>query len=144
VGNLINPDNSGKRRERYLKATVLAIRELVGKKKVDDEARDLTAFIVLTLRQVDETIDETCTAWEKRDYWIKADQFRQQWMWTTPAANKLEQAVMENRWQLVPAVVKDMARHLQNVTAPKRDWGTPWQGAYTVLQEKRARASGAR
>ena len=136
MGNLINPDNSGKRRDRYVKATVLAMRELVNKKKVDDEARDLVAFIVLTLRQIDETIDETCKAWEKRDYWIKADRFRQEWMWTNTAEGKLRQAVTENKWNLVPAAVKDMARHLQNVNLPKRDWGTPWNGAYAVLQEK--------
>src|SRR4030095_2906884 len=106
LGNLINPDNAGKRRDRYLKATVLAMRELVGKKKVDDEVRDLTAFIVLTLKQIDETIDETCTAWEKRDYWIKADRFRNDWFWTKTAEGKLHQAVMENKWNLVPAVVK--------------------------------------
>src|SRR6266508_2074008 len=119
VGNLINPDNAGKRRDRFTKATVLARREWVGKKKVDDEVRDLTAFIVLTLHQIHETIDETCIAWEKRDYWIKADRFRNDWFWTKTAEGKLQQAVVDNKWNLVPAVVKDMAKHLQNVTVPK-------------------------
>lgn len=144
MGNLINPDNAGKRRDRYTKATVLAMRELVGKKKVDDEVRDLTAFIVLTLHQIDETIDETCTAWEKRDYWIKADRFRNEWCWTKSAEAKLQQAVLENKWNLVPAVVKDMAKHLQNVNVPKRDWGTPWDGAYALLLEKRDKETARR
>ncbi len=144
MGNLINPDNAGKRRDRYVKATVLAMRELVGKQKVDDQVRDLTAFIVLTLKQIDETIDETCTAWEKRDYWLKADRFRNDWLWTKTAATKLEQAVVENKWQLVPAAVKDMAKRLQNVTLPKRDWGTPWEGAYALLMEKRAKEAARR
>ncbi len=141
MGNLINPDNAGKRRDRFVKAIVLAMHELVSKKKVDDEVRDLTAFIVLTLNQVDETIDETCKAWEKRDYWIKADRFRQDWFWTKTAAAKLEQALLENKWNLVPGVVKDMAKHLQKVTLPKRDWGTPWQGAYALLLERREKAT---
>ncbi len=144
MGNLINPDNAGKRRDRYVKATVLAMRELVGKKKVDDEVRDLTAFIVLTLKQIDETIDETCTAWEKRDYWIKADRFRNDWFWTKSAEAKLEQAVIENKWQLVPAAVKEMAKHLQDVALPKRDWGTPWNGAYALLMEKRVKEAARR
>ncbi len=144
MGNLINPDNAGKRRDRYAKATVLAMRELVNKKKVDDEVRDLTAFIVLTLHQIDETIDETCRAWEKRDYWIKADRFRNDWLWTQTAAAKLQQAVLENKWNLMPAVVKDMAKHLQNVTVPKRDWGTPWTGAYAVLLEKQTKQVASR
>lgn len=144
MGNLINPDNAGKRRDRFAKATVLAMRQLVNKNKVDDEVRDLTAFIVLTLHQIDATIDETCRAWEKRDYWIKADRFRQEWLWARTAAGKLEQAVVENKWQLMPAVVQDMARHLQNVTVPKRDWGTPWVGAYAALLEKRDKESARR
>jgi hypothetical protein len=136
LGNLINPDNAGKRRDRYVKATVLAMRELVSQKKVNEQVRDLTAFIVLTLRQIDETVEETCKAWEKRDYWIKADRFRQEWFWTKSAETKLLEAVMENKWNLVPNVVKEMARHLQNVTIPKRDWGTPWTGAHALLLEK--------
>ncbi len=144
MGNLINPDNAGKRRDRFVKATVLAMRELVNKKKVDDEVRDLTAFIVLTLQQIDATIDETCKAWEKRDYWIKADRFRQDWLWTKTAASKLEQAVLENKWQLIPSVVKDMAKHLQNVTIPKRDWGTPWNGAYALLLDKHQKEAARR
>ncbi|HZQ10793.1 MAG TPA: hypothetical protein VFD70_29720 [Anaerolineae bacterium] len=144
MGNLINPDNAGKRRDRFVKATVLAMRELVNKKKVDDEVRDLTAFIVLTLQQIDATIDETCKAWEKRDYWIKADRFRNDWLWTKTAASKLEQAVLENKWQLIPSVVKDMAKHLQKVTIPKRDWGTPWNGAYALLLDKHQKEAARR
>ncbi len=141
MGNLINPDNSGKRRDRLVKATVLALRELIQRKRVDNETRDLVAFMVLSLRQVDATIDETCMAWEKRDYWIKADQFREQWAWTAPTAAKLEQAVLENKWQLVPEVVPELAKRLSNVTLPKRNnLGTPWEGALAVLIEKRDRA----
>ncbi len=141
MGNLINPDGVGKRRDRLVKTAVLALRELVGHKRVTPETRDLVAFLALALKQVDETIDETCKAWEKRDYWIKADQFRQQWAWTTPAAAKLEQAVLENKWQLIPEVVPELAQHLSNVTPPKRPPAEkPWQGAYPVLLEKRERA----
>ncbi len=141
MGNLINPDGVGKRRDRLVKTAVLALRELAGHKRVNDETRDIVAFLVLAFRQVDETIDETCKAWEKRDYWIKADQFRQQWAWTTPAAAKLEQAVLENKWQLIPEVVPELARRLSNVTPPKRATvEKPWQGAYPTLLEKRERA----
>ena len=141
MGNLINPDGAGKRRDRLVKASVLALRELAGHKRVTEETRDLVAFLVIALKQVNETIDETCQAWEKRDYWIKADQFRQQWAWTAPAAKKLEQAVLENKWQLIPEVVPQMAQHLSKVTLPKRNTlGTPWQGAHAMLLQKRDRA----
>lgn len=141
MGNLINPDGVGKRRDRLVKATVVAIRELAGHKRVNDETRDLVAFLALALKQVDETIDETCKAWEKRDYWIKADQFRQQWAWTTSTAAKLEQAVLENKWQLIPEVVPEIMKQLANVSPPKRaSVEKPWQGAYPTLLEKHERA----
>ncbi len=141
MGNLINPDGVGKRRDRLVKSAVLALRELAGHKRVNAETRDLVAFLALALKQVDETIDETCKAWEKRDYWIKADQFRQQWAWTTAAAAKLEQAVLENKWQLIPEVVPELAQRLSNVTPPKRvTVEKPWTGAYPTLLEKRERA----
>ena len=144
MGNLINPDGAGKRRDRLVKSVVLAVRELAGHKRVTQETRDLVAYLVLALKQVDATIDETCLAWEKRDYWIKADQFRQQWAWTTPAAKKLEQAVVEDKWQLIPEVVPEVASHLSNVTLPKRNTiGTPWQGAYATMLEKRERIKAA-
>ena len=139
--NLIKPDGVGKRRDRLIKSAVLEQRELAGHKRVNDETRDLVAFLALALKQVDDTIDETCKAWEKRDYWIKADQFRQQWAWTMPAAAKLEQAVLENKWQLIPEVVPELARRLSNVTPPKRAVvEKPWTGAYPTLLEKRERA----
>ena len=134
MGNLINPDGVGKRRDRLTKAAVLALRELASHKRVSDETRDLVAFLALTLKQVDETIDETCKAWEKRDYWIKADQFRQQWAWTVPTAAQFEQAVMENKWQLIPKAVPELAQRLANVSPPKRiKEGTPWQGSVRPL-----------
>ena len=144
MSNLINPDGAGKRRDRLVRSLVLALRELAGHKRVTQETRDLVAFLVMALHQVDGTIDETCLAWEKRDYWIKADQFRQQWAWTAPAAKKLEQAVLEDKWQLIPEVVPEVARHLSNVTLPKRNTiGEPWRGAHAALLQKRERLRAA-
>jgi hypothetical protein len=141
LGSLINPDGVGKRRDRLTKAAVLALRALAGHKRVNDETRDLVAFLAMTLKQVDETIDETCRAWEKRDYWIKADQFRQQWAWTVPTAAKFEAAVLENKWQLIPQAVPELAQRLANVSPPKRiKDGAPWQGAYAHLLEKRVKS----
>jgi hypothetical protein len=38
--------------------------------------KDLVAFIVLSLQEINNTIDSSVEAWEKRGYWIKADRFR--------------------------------------------------------------------
>src|SRR5947207_14918354 len=81
LSRVINPESAGKERPRLTKAIVLAVRELAKQKEVNDEARDLAAFIALALKTIAEGIDVSVVAWEKRDYWVKADKFRMEWMW---------------------------------------------------------------
>ena len=33
------------------------------------------------LEAIDESIEQSVAAWEKRGYWLKADRFRQEWRW---------------------------------------------------------------
>jgi hypothetical protein len=138
VSRLVNTDGVGKQRDRLMKAVTFALRSLATRKKVDDETRDLVAFIALALHEINETIDVTCRAWEKRDYWLKADQFRRDWGWASPTASKLENIVLQDDWPNLPALVPQLAKHLEKITLPKRNTlGTPWLGAYAQLREMR-------
>jgi hypothetical protein len=135
---LIKPDGVGKQRDRLLKGVVLALRELATRNKVDDDTRDLAAFIALALHEINATIDVTCAAWEKRDYWLKADQFRREWAWAGRAAEKMERVVLANEWQNLGLLIPELAKHLEKVTLPKRNsLGAPWLGAYAELREQR-------
>jgi hypothetical protein len=135
---LIKLDGVGKQRDRLLKGVVLALRELATRNEVDDEARDLAAFIALALNEVHATIDVTCQAWEKRDYWLKADQFRREWAWAGRAAEKMERVVLGDQWPDLPALMAELSRHLEKVRLPKRNTlGRPWLGAYAELREQR-------
>jgi hypothetical protein len=121
-----------------MKAVALALRTLAGRSKVDAETRDLVAFIALVLNEIHATIDVTCLAWEKRDYWLKADQFRREWAWAGRTAEKIERVVLGDEWQNLPALMVELAKHLQKVNLPKRNTlGTPWVGAYAKLAEER-------
>jgi hypothetical protein len=138
---VVKVDGVGKQRGRLMKAITLALRELASRPKLDEDARDMAAFIALALREVYETIDVTCQAWEKRDYWLKADQFRREWEWTLTAADKLEKVVLENQWPELPALLAGLFQHLAKVNLPKRNTlGEPWLGAYAALQERRGMA----
>jgi len=138
LSRLVNPDGIGTQRARLMKAVGLALRKLAGRTVVDDESRDLAAFIVLALREINETVDTACQAWERRDYWLKADQFRRDWAWASLNADKLERLVLEGRWQDLALAVPDLVVHLNKVTLPKRNTlGTPWLGAYAQLREMR-------
>ena len=67
MSRLINLDSSGKQRTQLTKAVMMTIRELATKKDIDDEARDMAAFLAIALSEIHNTIDVSVRAWEKRD-----------------------------------------------------------------------------
>ncbi|RJP49310.1 MAG: hypothetical protein C4586_07630, partial [Anaerolineaceae bacterium] len=81
MSRVINPDSVGKERTRLTKSIVLCIRELAKQAEVTSETKDQAAFIALALQAIADGIDVSVVAWEKRDYWVKADKFRMEWMW---------------------------------------------------------------
>ena len=138
MGRVVNPDGVGKQRDRLMKAVTFALRELAGRQKIDDTTRDLVAFLALALNEIHATIDVTCLAWEKRDYWLKADQFRREWAWAGRTAEKLERVVLGDDWANLPALMVDLSKHLEKVNLPKRNTlGTPWVGAHAKLKLER-------
>ena len=138
MSRLVKTDGVGKQRDRLMKAIVLALRELAKRTRVDDDTRDLAAFMALALREINATIDVTCAAWEKRDYWLKADQFRREWAWAGRTAEKMERVVLGDEWQNLGVLIPELAKHLEKVTLPKRNnLGAPWLGAYAELREQR-------
>jgi hypothetical protein len=131
-------DGVGKQRDRLMKATTLALRELAGRNTIDTPTRDLVAFLALALNEIHATLDVTCAAWEKRDYWLKADQFRREWSWAGRTAEKLERVVLGDDWQNLPALMAELGKHVDKVNLPKRNTlGTPWTGAYAKLVSDR-------
>jgi hypothetical protein len=135
---VINPDGVGKQRDRLMKAVTLALRTLATQSQVNDETRDLVAFMALALNEIHATIDVTTLAWEKRDYWLKADQFRREWGWAGRAGDKLERVVLGDEWQNLPAQMVELSKHLEKVNLPKRNTlGAPWVGAYQKLVAER-------
>lgn len=138
MGRIINTEGVGKRRDQLCRGVVLAVRGLAAKGAVDDEARDMAAFIAMALREIHETIDETVRAWEKRDYWLKADQFRLQWEWADKKAGQVGQAVLLNDWGELAALLPEIGTRLGNVKLPKRNTlGQPWNGALAELKRRK-------
>jgi len=137
VSRIINTDGSGKQRTQLTKAVMMTIRELAVKKDIDDEARDMAAFLALALHQIHETIDVSVRAWEKRDYWVKADQFRMQWMWAQDSATKIRKAVLLNDWGELALLMPEVASKLAAVKLPKSNTlGHPWKGAWVELKKR--------
>ena len=137
MSRIINPDSAGKERTRLTKAVVLAVREMARQNQVTAEAKDLAAFIALALRIISDGIDVSVAAWEKRDYWIKADKFRMEWMWTGQFADKLKTAVLTDDWGTVAMLSAQIAQKFNKiVVSDNHRLGKPWVGAYQRLGDE--------
>lgn len=135
MSRVINPDSAGKERTQLTKAVALAMRELARQTEPGATSRDLAAFIALALEEIAQTIDVSVAAWEKRGYWVKADRFRMDWLWTGTYAAKMKQAVLSDDWAAVALVMTQVAQKLVKVeVSPNHRLGQPWVGAFKRLQ----------
>jgi hypothetical protein len=134
LSRVINPESAGKDRTRLTKAIVLAVRELAKQNSITDETKDLVAFITLALRTISEGIDVSVAAWEKRDYWVKADRFRMDWMWAGQYADKIKVAIFTDDWGTIAMTIPQIAQKLNKIeVSPNHRLGKPWVGAYKQL-----------
>ena len=134
MSRVINPDSVGKERTRLVKSIVLCIRGMAKMSEVTPEAKDMAAFIALALQSISEGIDASVAAWEKRDYWVKADKFRMEWMWAGQYAEKMKKAVLADDWGTVAAVSIQIAQKFSKVAvSDNHRLGKPWVGAYKQL-----------
>ncbi|MEN6408151.1 MAG: hypothetical protein ABFD44_00400 [Anaerolineaceae bacterium] len=137
MGRVVNPDSVGKERTRLTKGVVLALRELMKQTQPDDTSRDLAAFIALALLEVAEGIEVSVSAWEKRDYWVKADRFRMEWAWTERLGAAMRDAVLADDWGTVAMTGVQVGQKLMKVEVPAHHrLGTPWVGAWKELQKR--------
>ena len=138
MSRIINPDSAGKERTRLTKGIVLAIRELAQQTEPGIETRDLAAFIALALAIISETIEVSVAAWEKRDYWVKADKFRMEWAWTGQYGEKMKRAALKEDWGSMAQVAAQTAQKLSKITVPAgHRLGRPWVGAWEELRKQK-------
>jgi hypothetical protein len=117
------------------------LRRLASKGNVDAETRDMLAAMVIILRKIDEGIDVSAEAWEKRDYWLKADRFRRDWEWTGKVADQLEAMIRGEEWDQLPAIMIELHRHLAGIQIKKMTRKPElWEGAYDQLMAESAEA----
>ena len=134
MSRVINPDSVGKERTRLTKSIVLCIRELAKQAKVTPETKDMASFIALALQSISDGVDVSVAAWEKRDYWVKADKFRMEWMWTGQFAEKMKTAVLSDDWATIASLMPQIASKLNKVeVSDNHRLGKPWENAYALL-----------
>ena len=73
MGRIVRTESGATRRRRILNGMAQALRAVAQRAEVsDDETREVLAFLALSLAELDESIEETAGAWERREYWLKA------------------------------------------------------------------------
>ena len=79
MSRIIHTKAPGKIRNQQRRTVAEALRRLSQKRQLDGEAKDLAALIVYAMHGIADTIDQAIEAWEKRDYYMKAERFREKW-----------------------------------------------------------------
>ncbi|MBU1660330.1 MAG: hypothetical protein KKD28_02525 [Chloroflexi bacterium] len=136
MSRVINPNAPGTERNRLKRGVALSLRELIREPEPNAKTRDLAAFIALSLDAIVKTVDTTVAAWEKRDYWLKADRFRRDWEWAERLGAEMRTAVLAGDWAGVAQAAVQIAQKLSDVKVSEHHrMGAPWVGAWMRLQD---------
>lgn len=137
MSRVINTNSPGKIRSQHRRTIAEILRHLMFKRGLDEETKDMAAALVFSLRAIDDTVEQTVEAWEKRNYYIKADRFRLQWEWAGPAADRLEDIVRADAWERLPVELAALAprfadaRILKMTRKPET-----WESSYQLLMRQ--------
>jgi len=137
MSRVINSDAPGQNRKRLLKLLSSTISVMNQSNFTGNELNDAVAFIVLSLMEIERTIAQTTAPWEKREYWVKADQFRSEWHWVGEMKTRLIQSRTEKGWAIMPLEIGILEARLKTIEPSKRLQGkTFWKGAYSIFLGK--------
>lgn len=127
MGRVINPDSAGQQRSYHMRTAAELFRHLGQKETLDTEARDMLATLVFSFRAIEDGIEQSAAAWEKRDYYLKADELRRRWDWAGRSASELEALLLNENWNDLPPLMARLFPQLSEVTVTKfmrkeKDW----------------------
>ncbi len=138
MSRVINPDSNGKQRNQLMRTVAEILRRLSQKSNIDDEVRDMVATLVFCFREIDEGIDQSAAAWEKRDYWVKAEEFRQRWSWAGDMSDQLKAMVYGNSWEQMPQMMLKLLPRVADIKITKLTRKeSEWLGNYDRLMREK-------
>ena len=142
MSRVINTDSTGKKRNQLMRTSAEILRHLSQKNSIDDSVRDMVAMLVYCLREIDEGIEQSAAVWEKRDYWMKAEEFRQRWSWCGLMADELQHLIFDDEWHLLPQMMVRLLPYFNDITINKfTRKESLWQGAYAQLIREKPQQS---
>ena len=128
-------DTAAKRRHAELRSIAEVLRALGAISEYDEEAKDMVAFLVYSLKRIGDTIEKSAQAWDDRNYWKKAEALRDKWRWSYKMSDRLARLVLNDRWDLVPDLLIELVPYVQHIRVQSltrnSDW---WVGAFRALK----------
>jgi hypothetical protein len=137
MSRIIATERPGKLRHQFRRTIAEAMRRLSQKQQLDNEAKDLAALIVFCLHGITDTVEQTIAAWEKRNYWMKAEHFRQEWRWLERATDDLSSTIYQGKWEEIPATLAELMPHFADIKVKKLTRSSSlWEGAYDRFMQE--------
>ena len=142
---VINLSDPGRRRNEARRTIAEILRHLMLKRELDAEAKDMAAALVFNLREVAQTVQTSVAAWEKRNYYLKADRFFLEWEWVEPTSQRLRELILHDRWDHLPRELAQLATRFSDIRISRltRD-ASAWESSYRrLLRDDLSRPPGA-
>jgi hypothetical protein len=134
MARLIQTHSQSTQRQQLRRSIAEALHRLMAKPELDDEARDLAAFIVFALRAIGQNIERSADVWDGRHYYIKADELRERWAWTDRAAERMTRLIRAGDWARLPVVLADLAPRFADIHVARLTRSADlWAGAHDRL-----------
>ena len=112
-----------------------------------DGVRDRLAYAGLALRELERSVERTIEAWERRGYWLKADQFRRDWGWAGKGGESILAPLLRGEVETARRAAGGLLPRLlvsaEAIGAASRSDGQPWKGAYDRLKNAPPAGHGA-
>lgn len=134
MGRVISVERVGTKRQQLRRTIAEALRRLMEKPELDEEAKDLAALIVFCLDGISEGVNRSAEAWERRNYYLKADRFRREWSWAGRIADEMVLVIQEDEWDRLPPLLASLLPHFADIKVVKLVRPPSlWKGAYRRL-----------
>lgn len=135
MSRLIKTGSIAADRKKLMRLLAITMRALMAQGQVDSSTRDMLAFVVLVLEEITASVEKTVAPWEKRDYWLKADQFQREWAWAARLAASLRADLAADAWSEIPVRLAELAGQVHQVEVPQRlKQQHPWIGSWQQLR----------
>jgi hypothetical protein len=139
---VINTDSTGKERNQLMRTAAEILRRLSQKTDIDSDVKNMLALLVYCFREIEAGIDQSAMAWEKRDYWVKAEELRQRWSWPGDTADQIQAMIYNEDWNRMPPIMVKLLPRFADIKITKLTRSeSMWEGVYDKLMREKPNRS---